>query len=111
MGVYRAARPLHVKGVRVEAGTVSDFAGLGEANIEKFVEMGLLQSVAPPPLAEIPGWTARARKCAEHGITTVEEFLLRDTDELARLLRNRVALIEKWKDELRGWLTVRPSGG
>lgn len=111
MGVYRAARPIMVKGVRVSSGTVSDFAGLGEDNIAKFVEMGLLQSVAPPPLAEIPGWTARARKCAEHGIVTVEDFLTRDSDELGRLLRNRIALVEKWKDELRGWLTVKPSGG
>jgi hypothetical protein len=102
MSLYRVLRPLstgHGPGELVDGG---QFKALGA-----LVGAGALAEVKPPPLAELPGWEARAEKLAAAGVVTVLDFLDADDELLREALGNKTARgINGWREELRSWLVV-----
>ncbi len=62
-----------------------------------------MREIESPPLSELRGWTARARRLSPHGVETLDDMLEADAGELAEALNLKPATVEKWQDSLKAW--------
>jgi len=77
--------------------------------VDALVYKKVLAEVNSPPLSEFPGWTLKSSKLAKIGIETVNDFLSKDSDELAEELGYKTRTIDKWKKEVEDkWLLSTP---
>jgi len=101
MTLYRALSNLEAgKGVIIPKGSVITGERLGETVALKLERLGRLSRVAAPPLAVLPGWSARAKKLERSGLVDAEQFIGMDTARLAQWLGVKAPKIEEWKSEL-----------
>jgi hypothetical protein len=105
MSLYRVLRPLST-GEKPEDGKLVDGARFKGA-LPALVKARALSEVKPPPLSELPGWTTRAEKLAAAGVVTAVDFLEADDGLLKEALNHKTTRsINKWREELKGWLVV-----
>ena len=111
MKLYRALRDLD-KGSRIiERGEV--FAGeeFSDAALTKLEGLGKIARASTPPLEVLPGWTVRAKKLAECGIITAEEFLSMPDKSLAKAINAPATRVAEWKISLLECLRIpKPEG-
>ena len=110
MTLYRTLRSLNHGGRRIERDRVLSL-NWDQPRLEKLLELGLIARVSPPPLIELPGWKARAKKLAAHDITDAGEFLEADDALLAKHLRNRPDTIKRLKTEVTRWMQPEQDKG
>jgi len=111
MKLYRALRDLDKNGRIIEKGAV--FAGeeLGEKALVKLEQLGKISRASTPPLEVLPGWTTRAKKLAEYGVITAEEFLSMPDADLAKVSNVPAVRIADWKKLLLECLRIpKPEG-
>lgn len=107
--LYRATGRLQTKKSGfVERGEITALSWLGPDQVQKLIDLGHVTHLSAPPLAELPGWTRRAARMKEVGISMADEFLEHDVEGLAAALNVKPATVERWKTEVVGLLTVLP---
>ena len=95
----------------IERGQVFPGGRLKPDSIPILESRGIIARISAPPLVELPGWKKRAEKLEAAGILDAEQFLDSDSAQLAKACRAKESLIESWKNEIIGWLTVpKPRG-
>jgi hypothetical protein len=72
--------------------------------------VGAVARIHGPPLEALPGWRLRAPQLAEIGIVTAEEFLEADGALIDAHIERRSGTADKWKKDVRKWLTPPPPG-
>ena len=103
MPLYRA---LHRLSGVAERGGLTALAHLTAEQIAKLERAGAVARVAPPPLAELPGWKARAAKFAKVGIVDAEQLLEADAAQVARALRVKAETAARYQQEVEACLVV-----
>ena len=103
MALYRTLRSLNHDGTRVLRDQVLTLTWPQET-IDKLIEVGVLAHVSPPPLTELPGWGARAKKLTAQDITDADQFLEADDSSLAKALRVKPVTVKRLKQEVTRWL-------
>jgi hypothetical protein len=105
MSLYRTLRSLTGKGGRIPANEIL-ILDWDEARLNKLLELRIIAHVSPPPLSELPGWAARARRLARNcSIQDAEQFLEADNQILRKCLGKREgAEVENLKQEVLKWL-------
>jgi hypothetical protein len=108
MSVYRVLKALDTGHV---PGDILD--GRMFKALDKLVAAGALIKARTPPLAELPGWTARAETLREIGVVTVDDLLDLDPQRGTELFNHkRNSTFIRWIDEAKGWLlTPEPKKG
>lgn len=106
MTLYRALRNLSRNERIIPGGTLTELHWLKPEQIDKLIEVGAVAEVATPPLVALPGWKTRAGKFGALNISTAGEFLEADTAFMADTLHLKPETVERWKAEVKGWLTV-----
>jgi hypothetical protein len=102
--IYRVLRPLTTG---QQAGDVIDGGRLRAEAIEKLLEIGALEVVTAPPLAELPHWEVRAQKLKAAGVLTITDLLDTQDQELAEAVKHKTTrVVKRWKREAREWLTA-----
>jgi len=81
--------------------------------LDKLVAAGARIKARTPPLAELPGWTARAERLREIGVVTVDDLLDMNPQRGTELFNHkRDSTFIKWVKEAKGWLlTPKPKSG
>lgn len=79
--------------------------------IDKLLAVGAISRVSTPPLSEVYGWEARAKKLFMVGIDTVEEFLEADVSKVATQLKVSRATVQRLRTELEQLLAPPPRDG
>jgi len=90
----------------IEAGSMVSDNDLTPRVIAILVDRGALSPVAPPPLGVLPGWKLRAKRFEEAGYDAIS-ILESDSATVAQETGYAERSIEKWKNELRGFMKVR----
>lgn len=103
MALYRALSRL--SGV-AERGALTPLAHLTPEQIGKLERTGAVARVSPPPLSELPGWSARAGKLAKVGIVDAEQLAEVDTQLIRSALRVKEETARRYKQEARSCLTL-----
>lgn len=103
MAYYRILKRVSKGG---PVGSLCQFAWLNDEQRARLVELGVISRLAAPPLSELPGLSRRAKKLAELGIDTADQFLECDVKEVAEEFRVKPATVERWKDEVMTWLII-----
>lgn len=88
--------------------TMMAFPRLSQVAIDSLVLNKAISLVAPPPLASLPGWSRRANRLIDLGISNVAQLLGTNNEALAAHLKVKAETIGKWKSEARKWLTATP---
>jgi len=111
MTFYRVHRNLQKGNKVIPTGQITDLAGIPIQNIDKLITGGAISEVAPPPLRELPGWTARATKLETLGIVTATQLLaITDYEPIRKLFRVKDETIEAWKGQIVNiWLAPPPA--
>jgi hypothetical protein len=104
MALYRALRSLTRGNGTIARDGIDRLAGLAEESVAKLEELGYVARVSPPPLAELPGWEARARLLLPPGIMDAGQFLECDGDRLAGYLGEDGETVRRLKEEIIRWL-------
>jgi len=110
--IYRARTNLDAgkKGI-IPKGGVFCSGFLSPEIIEILEKRGRILPIAAPPLEELPGWRLRSAKMARAGVVMADAFLEADANELARSIKVKASLIEAWKQEVIGLLSIpEPKG-
>lgn len=112
MPMYRVLRPLSRKLEQfIPVGTLTDLAWLNDAQQAKLIQVGAVSRISAPPLAQLPGWKLRAGKLAALDIHTFDDFLEADPDTVAEGVGVQRRTVDKWRAELKDWVTVPQRGG
>jgi hypothetical protein len=79
----------------------------GEMSVGKLKRSGKVAEIVfedEPQLADVEGWTSRARKLAALGYTDVLAVLMEADDVLMRKAKVTAPTAKRWKEELRTYL-------
>lgn len=117
MPLYRLHRKLDIGDEILQPGLLSINGTLGDTSVipairlksksvDKLVEKGAISRLGAPPLGVLAGWAKRAVKLEAHGITTVEQFVEGDVDQIAAIFNVKAVTVRGWKEELLTWLVV-----
>lgn len=63
------------------------------------LETGTLIRVSTPPLSELPGWERRSDVLARAGVSTVEELIQAQPEEIAAKVKKSARTIRRWQEE------------
>jgi hypothetical protein len=99
MPYYRALDNLYIGNRLVRKGSILQRA-FSQQQIDALVTVGAIAPVRTPPLAQLPGWTTRAKRLEAHGISTASDFLETDNRKLADWLRVKQETIARYKREI-----------
>lgn len=104
--LYRVLDPLNRKqGLMIPMGTLSILPDFSEKTKKILVEAGKIAPVYGPPLAELPGWEARARRVKRlAGIEGSNAFVEAALEGLALQLGRSVEEVRTWQDEVLSFL-------
>ena len=103
-------RPLNAgKHGLLGAGSLTQLEWLDERQLGKLLELEIVSEVAPPPLKILPKWKQRAKRLATAGIVDAVQLLLADSAEVAERVGLKAEMIDRYKDSVREWLTVKPT--
>lgn len=109
--LYRVLKTLSLgEGKVLRVGEFTRLEWLTEGQAARLMAVGAVSEVAPPPLAEIPGWQARSERLQAIGIKDAAEFLEADPHRIAETMKVKAATIVRWQAEVKKWLIVEPRG-
>lgn len=112
MAIYRVLKPLDTGKRVIQAGCFVRTGEMAEKTLVILAERGAVARIAPPPLAQLPGWKIRSARLAKAGIIDAEQFLEAEEGLLVDALKSKASLIQSWKAEVTHWLTIpQPEGG
>jgi hypothetical protein len=98
--LYRVLRDLSVGDEVYAAGSVYTLATIKESSITVLLHRGAIRQVIAPPLAQLPGWTTRAKRLDEKlGLKNVYDLLDTDPKAIATVMRVTPETVEKWQVE------------
>ncbi len=109
--LYRVTFPIAYGDEVIKAGSLHRLEKCTPETLERLIQRGTIAEVQPPPLFALPGWTRRADKFEDVGITDAMQFLGVDAVQAAELMRVKPATVERWKREVLGWLQAPESRG
>jgi len=106
MAIYRVITHTPLSTGQVYGDIIMD-GQLRPSTVAGLLTNNKIAAVATPPLAELPGWAKRAEKLAAIDIITAQDFLDADVEKIRGQVNMRGTFaIEKWKEEVKGWLKV-----
>lgn len=105
MALYRALGNLSKGSRQIDAGAVFSENELDPAARRILLERKRIAPVAAPPLSEIPGWRKRSKALPDMNL---DEFIERDSAELAQILSVGLDQVEAWKAALVAHLEAPP---
>lgn len=106
MPIYRALRAL--SGV-CRRGELTRLTHLDAGQITKLAKVGAIAPISAPPLAELPGWAARAGRLAKVDITDAEQLLEAEARVVAKALRVKVETAAQYQQDIQQFLVIEPS--
>jgi hypothetical protein len=111
MTIYRILRDADAgKHGRFKPGDRTRLEWLDEDQIQLVVRRGVARPEASPKLAELKGWTTRARRLKNTlDIETVEAFLDADPTDVAGGLNVKLETVNRWKKEINDWFEAPPA--
>lgn len=106
--MYRALKTLDTGGgKRIYPGSLVWLEWLDEAGINALRTVGAICDVHPPPLSILPGWERRSKRVEKLGLLDVVAFMEAATGEVAGALGIKPSTVDRWKDEVSSWLSVK----
>lgn len=107
--IYRVIKRTPLNTGHVQGQVVKGSVFKNQKIINALIHKKVIAEVSGPPLSELPGWKIKSEKMAKVGIITVNDFLARDSEELANELGYKERTINKWKNEVEEvWLLSTP---
>ena len=109
MPYYRAHSTLAAGSRTIQRGSIFP-ATMLRPDVITALEGRHISRINAPPLAELPGWTRRAKRLADAGIISVEDFLdAVDNGALSSIYKPEQ--LTRWRNELMGWLAPPKAAG
>ncbi|NIP86510.1 MAG: hypothetical protein GTO03_13465 [Planctomycetales bacterium] len=108
--LYRVRKPIAYKGSVIPRGALHRLEKVSGEGIRRLKARGTINEVQGPPLEALPGWTRRGARLAAAGIEGAAQFLGADLAQTARVMRVKPRTVQRWKDEVREWLTPELDG-
>ena len=100
MALYRVLKSLAKGDTIIPAGMIDALAGISQESLDILVRRGKISRIAPPPLAELPGWKRRADRLKDIEVLDAEQFLEADEHLLASRLGVRPRTVRRYKQAL-----------
>lgn len=108
---YRILERLSYGGGIVERGAFHSLERCKPSALDALQKGGSISRVSAPPLAQLPGWTRRAKKLSDLGVETVTQLLATERDAIAEAMEVKPDTVRRWQDEALGWMTIAPKRG